>query len=309
MEAVKGARADVICSSGPPMSNHIASYLVSKRFRIPLIVDLRDPWTIRSSEVPSNGGITRRISQFFEQHVLHHAAAITVTTDHVARTLADSFPGIVGKIHVVLNGYDGDRRPAKAESGNRLSMLFAGELYVNRSPFEFLEAVERLLSRADVDASRLEIIFVGNCDSFQGVQLRDWMTGKRCDSVTRILPPVRAIELEPYTERATVLMNFSQGQSWAIPAKTYEHMASGREMLVFCERESATGRLIEGIPGVCMADPRDSAQLDDTLNDLYQRHVVEGVSRAPSEEAAAPFSRESQSDLFVNIVEEVAAGK
>ena len=37
---------------------------------------------------------------------------------------------------------DADRR---IDTGNRLAMVYAGELYLNRDPFPFLEAVSRLL--------------------------------------------------------------------------------------------------------------------------------------------------------------------
>jgi glycosyltransferase involved in cell wall biosynthesis len=272
-----------------------------------LIVDLRDPWAIGFAKAMMDRAFPLWVTRYFERRVLPHAAAITVTTDDLAQALVKAYPILQGKIHVVRNGYDGDPRPAMRATGHRLSILFAGELYVNRNPFEFLEAVERLLARTDADPSKVEVIFIGHCESFGDIRLRDWMSGKRCDAVTQVLPPVPASELLSYIERATLLINFAQGQPWAIPAKTYEHMASGHELLVLCESDSATGRLINGIAGVSVVDPRNAIQLDNTLNDLYRRHVVEGVPRAPSDEDAAPFSRKRQSELFVSLVESVHA--
>jgi hypothetical protein len=133
------------------------------------------------------------------------------------------------------------------------------------------------------------------------------MRGKRCDSITQVLPPVREDELESYIERATLLINFAQGQPWAIPAKTYEHMASGHELLVLSESDSATGKVVSGIAGVSVVDPRDPAQLDRVLSGLYRRHAVEGVANPPSDVDAGPFSRDRQSDVFVGVVEGVCA--
>jgi hypothetical protein len=303
----RSTHVDVVCSSGPPMSNHIAAYLVSKRCRIPLIVDLRDPWIFYDGEALMARGFPLKVTRYFERRVLPHAAVITVTADYLAQTLTRVYPQLQGKVHVVRNGYDGVRRLPMQETGHRLSILFAGELYLNRDPFGLLEGVERLLSRDDIDHSKVELVFIGLCESFRGIRLRDWMSGKRCESVTQILPPVRARELEPRIERATLLINFAQGSPMTIPAKTYDHMASGRELLIFCEADSATGKLLNGIAGVSIVDPRDATQIDRALEDCYRRHVIEGKSHVPSDEDAAPFSRSKQSELFVNLVETVCA--
>jgi hypothetical protein len=77
------------------------------------------------------------------------------------------------------------------------------------------------------------------------------------------------------------------------------------DLLIFCEPDGATAKLLDGIVGVSIVDPRDTAQMDRALHDLYRRHAIEGVPNVPSDEDAAKFSRRRQSEVFVCLVERV----
>ena len=103
-------------------------------------------------------------------------------------------------------------------------------------------------------------------------------------------------------DQATVLLNLAQDQLHQIPAKTYEHLASGREVLTICEANSDTGRLLASVEGVTCVEPNDAPRLRDVLRDLYQRHAVQGVPRVTQSEELQRFSRDSQLRHMESIV-------
>lgn len=291
-----------VVASGPPMTNLVAGLWVSWRCRIPLVADFRDPWVIgRLAQQPVQA-FDLWLRGKLERLIVMRADVIAVTTSELAAALLKSYPDIAGKLHVVRNGFDGELRPARSSTGNVLAILFAGEIYGNRNPFEFLEALERLLASADTDASRVTMTFVGQCATYRGRSLKEWMHGRKCDSVVSILPPVHASELSGLIERSTLLLNLTQQTPHGVPAKSYDHMASGREILILSEVGSPTAQLFGNISGVNLVDPADSAALDRMLGDLYQRHVVRGVATVPSEKQAMEFSRRRQSALFLRLV-------
>jgi hypothetical protein len=295
--------AQVVIASGPPMTNLLAGYWVARLRKIPFIADFRDPWYVGFERWPGPSALERRLRSAFERTLLEGSTAITVTTDPLAERLRASYASANVKIHVVRNGFDGSPRGASTATGHRLGFLYAGEIYMTRDPFPFLAALERLVSLPQVDSSRVSATFVGECASYRGMRLLAWLRGRKCEALVRVLEPVTPPIAQAMIAESSVLLNLAQASPLTVPAKTYEHLASGREMLVMCEAGGATARLVEGIPGVISVDPSDGASLDRALADLYRRHVIVGELTAPPASIVGEFSREVQTRKFFQLVQ------
>jgi head-tail adaptor len=189
------------------------------------------------------------------------------------------------------------------DTGGRLSILFAGVLYVRRTPYPLLAALEEVLSRPDVDPARVRLTFMGGkVGGFSDQALKGWIQHRRCAAVVRILPAQSAAAVAEEVAHATVLLNLAQQQHLHVPAKTYEHLAAGREVLVICEDDCETAQLVAGIRGVIQADQSNPVTLTQVLLDLYNRHVVTGTLRVPAEEDIRNFSRAQANERFGNVL-------
>jgi hypothetical protein len=294
----------LVLSSSPPPTVLWVGTLVARRLRIPHIADLRDPWSdaIAESHRPIELALTRRL----ERWVMRSAAAITSTGTRVANLLIQRQPELASKTFIVRNGFDEEVRQIGPDTGGRLAILFAGELYLNRDPFPLLHALERLVSRADVDPSKVKVTFMGRKTEYAGQSFIDWLDGKRCASVVNFLPPQSQEMVAKATLESTVVLNLAQHQPLSVPAKTFEHLASGRENLLLCEDESESAQLVSTIPGVVRIDPRNSEALDRVLFDLYDRHVRQRRLQAPSPQDVASFSRSAANEAFWQIIGSVA---
>jgi Glycosyl transferase 4-like domain len=296
----------LVFSSSPPPTVLWVGSLAARRLGVPHIVDLRDPWSdtllVFHPARPLELSLTRRI----EQWVMHSAAAITSTGANVADLLIRRQPALASKTFVVRNGYDGVVTRSSRQTGGRLAILFAGELYLNRDPFPLLHALERLLSRPDIDPSRITVTFMGRSTEFAGQPFAEWLVGKRCSSVVTFMPPQSQDTVAKAVLQSTVLLNLAQHQPLSVPAKTFEHLASGRENLLLCEDDSESAKIVAGLPGVTQVDPRNSAALDRVLLDLYERHVNQGQLSAPEEKDVAPFSRVIANETLRRIITSTA---
>lgn len=299
-----GARA--VVSSSPPKTVLLAGALTAKRLRIPHIADFRDPWTdsLRTDPQRRTDYLLQRP---LEKWVVHSAACVTSAGATVAKSLSEHYPAARDKIHVVRNGYDGEVPTASfTETGGRLAMLFAGDLYLGRDPFPLLGALEELLRRPDVDRSRVSLTMMGRVESYGEWSLSAWLLGKACASCVRLLPHLPSQAVAEEVCRATVLVNLAQQQPYSVPAKTYEHLISGRENLLVCENECETAQLVRGIHGVNQVDSRDPSALERSLYDLYQRHAVAGTMSGPTAEEVRKFSREGPNEQFWCLIEKAA---
>jgi glycosyltransferase involved in cell wall biosynthesis len=234
---------------------------------------------------------------------LRSAAAIVCTTPGLAKALIERGPAYRNKTHVITNGYDDAPRSLPTDTAHSLRILFAGEIYANRDPFPFLAAIDRLLARPEVRSDRISVKLVGRCESFRGQSLAEWMQGRRCRDVVEILPPVPPREVPQLVAQASVLLNLAHRQALQIPAKTFEQLVAGREVLVLCETHSDTARVVGGIPGVVQADPDSPAELDTALLDLYQRHAIDGKCVAPGAGDVMRFSRTTLNAQYLQLLQ------
>jgi len=298
-----GARA--VVSSSPPKTVLLAGALTARRLRIPHIADFRDPWTDSLSADPQQRA-EFLLQLPLERWVVRSAACVTSAGATVAKSLSSRYPAARHKVHVIRNGYDGEPQPAGVETGGRLSILFAGDLYLGRDPFPLLRALENLLQRPDVDPSRISLTLMGRVESYGNQSVSDWFTDRACASSVRLLPHLPPQAVAEEVSRATVLVNLAQQQPYSVPAKTYEHLISGREILLICEDECETAELVRGIRGVNQVDSRDPSALERALYDLYLRHAVEGRMTVPTAEEVRKYSREAPNEQFRCLIEQAA---
>jgi Glycosyl transferase 4-like domain len=297
----------VVLSSSPPPTVLWVGTLVAKRLRVPHIADLRDPWSDTLTVLHTAPTVELHLTRAIERWVMRSAAAITSTGSKTADLLVQRQPELAAKTFVVRNGYDQSVASASGDTGGRLAILFAGELYLNRDPFPLLQALERLVCRPEIDASRISATFMGRKTEFAGQSFAKWLEGKRCASVVTFMPPQPREVVAEAALRSTVLLNLAQDQPLSVPAKTFEHLASGRENLLLCEDDAESAQLVAGIPGVIQVDSRNPAALDRVLLDLYERHVNQGRLRAPVIEDIAAFSRDASNKDFWRIIQSLAS--
>ena len=83
---VRGGVHRAVLSSGPPHMAHEAARRVAAGARLPLIVDMRDPWSLLPMLHETHASLwwyteARR----YERHVLADAAIVIANTDHARR--------------------------------------------------------------------------------------------------------------------------------------------------------------------------------------------------------------------------------
>jgi Glycosyltransferase Family 4 len=301
--------ASVIVVSAPPISPLCAAVFTARKLKLPVIVDLRDPITdIGAADQERSRTGRWSMRRIVESYVIERADAVVTTTPGLRDRLRSRYPAASARISCIYNGFDGEMTPAKFNTENRLTIVFAGELYLNRNPFPFLEAVDRLLNHSGVDESRIRIIFAGECEFHGGISVRAWSSARPCGRVLKISSRLDARKLKELYEEATLLLSFAEGQPIQVPAKTFELLSLGREVLVACEPYSDTARIIAGIPGVFVLLLSETDQLDDLLRSIYHRHVVEGRMSPPTRESVFQYSRAIQNKRYCALIDRVALG-
>lgn len=154
-KAASGCRA--IWATSPPSGALCLALLLAGATRLPLVVDLRDPWHIDTPGFYPTAA-HRAVDVALERAVLTRAARVVVVTDAMRREYARRYPELDSRLSVIHNGYDPDdfgpapARPAPASEGI-CRIGYFGSLYQGRE--EGMRAVLRAAARLDrLEAAR-----------------------------------------------------------------------------------------------------------------------------------------------------------
>ncbi len=148
-QLIKAEGVEILFSSGPPHSAHIAAYLCKKRFGLPWVADLRDPWCDNPYELAlaSSAG---RLNSWLESKCLYLADLILTNTEPARDLLLRRYPAFSkDKVVTFPNGIDEEDFEGLSPCADMLPttspvLLHAGSLYSKRNPIAIFHALAEL---------------------------------------------------------------------------------------------------------------------------------------------------------------------
>jgi glycosyltransferase involved in cell wall biosynthesis len=263
---VRRLRPDMVVSSGPPHSAHVVARLAVAGTDVPLVVDLRDPWSNQSrawQHHPIYGRrIARRLVRRLERVALHRAGAVIANTSALRDMLLAVVPG--RSVHWLPNGVDPERLALqpRGEPSAGLTVAHVGTLYGGRDPRIVLQAFRALIARRpDLARAGARLCFAGHTEAEQAHHLAQ-ATGifglEDHVDVMGVLPAGEAVSLLRRSHLALVL---AQDQELQVPGKLYEAVYLGCRTVVVAEPDSASAKEAERL-GVQCVGPHDFQLLE-----------------------------------------------
>lgn len=300
-------RPALVVVSGPTFSTVAATAFVCRFSHTKLVVDFRDPWPRGNLKTPERvASLTAYINGALERFCVEHASAITTSSRRLAERLQARYPKASDRIHTIRNGFEESMKMLPPAPRNGLSLLYAGTIYLNRNPMPLLQSILELKGKGVLSSVNFEFRIVGNCKSWEGVDIPLWIASRQLDDLVRIIPPVGPRDIPDFIRQANVLVNFAQGQMDQVPAKLFEQLASYRKILLFSEPESETSMTCGDAPQVFRVDS-DVASISATLERLLrdqQRDIQDpDETTYPLEHFSRKYTNAKFEELFQSIIQ------
>jgi len=279
---------DLVYSSSPPVSAHIAAMRVARHAQVPWVADFRDLWTANPDYIAP--GWRRMLDRRLESRLLATANGIVTVSENLAAVLA-ARAGSGVPVQSIPNGYDeadfagitvGEQEP------KRFRIVHAGTFYGSRSPESFLRGVEQLLEREPAARDRLRIRLVGNVGSRFEPLLASFEA--RIPGVlerTGYVEHQRALaEIMSADALLLVIGGDNEGAAGVMTGKLFEYLRTGRPILLMGALGGEAARLIRD------AGAGETLGHDETSNvaALLSRWMA-GAAPQPVAERAAAYER------------------
>lgn len=233
-------RPDVVVATAPAVETLVAGHLLSHRYGLPLVCEMRDAWPDLVTYTPTlqrDGGVVGQIKGLIHGAITRmqrRSAEVVTTTREFARVLESRG---LEHVHVVRNGTLPEvfeQVPPRSTGHGELRALYMGNL--GRS--QGLDVVIRAAHNLQLLGLPVSVRLVGT-----GHARRSLISlNERLGGPVEILPSVAPAEVvEHYRWADTTIVSLRPWEpfAWTIPSKLYELLASGRHITGLLAGESA----------------------------------------------------------------------
>ena len=293
-----------VVSSGPPHMAHEAARHVAAAARLPLIVDMRDPWSLLPMLHETHASPWwYREARRHERHVLADASVVVANTDHARNGLAAAYPEARNRMITVLNGTDSYPVPP-SRRGGRFTIGFAGTVYLEQDVRNLMRASADVIRALSLTPADFGIDFIGDFGKPGELSIDAFAREAGIGNFVSVGPRRAHAEALEFLAQATMLVVFVGFGREFIPAKTFEYMRFDAWLLILTEPGSATAHLLHDTDAD-LVGPSDVAAIAAAIRTRYEMHrggvVPVRVARDDR------FSRAKQAEILLEAIDRVSS--
>jgi len=299
---------DLIYSSAPPFSSHLAAGMLSRLIGVPWVADFRDPWIGNTFARPL-GAPHRRLQAALERWMVSRADRSVFATRRIRDRYAQRYPALVDRFVAIPNGYDLEDLQRAAQRGSTpgsvaedtFRVVYTGSIYGSQELPILLDGVERLLGRRPELRERLRIELIG------------WMNSENQALASRRLPALdpavrhlgqmaRGDAIAHLASADAALLLMAPGRDQDVGTKAYEYIGLDRPILAVTPPGEARTTLAELDWGIAV-DPNPEGVADGL------ERIIDAPAPGRQADPERVYERRALSGRLAALFDEVLAGQ
>lgn len=306
---IKKNNVDVILCSGGSFVSFIIGFLLSKLFKIPIVLDYRDGWTLNTArETSQNNFIKNSIDRYIENKILKHAKKVIYPSKQLMEGYFNNFDiGLQNKSYVITNGYDSDDfrhfekvQQKKFTIAHIGSCDFEGRKWI---VMKFLDIV-KIMIRDNPDLKKhINFLFIGviPVDVIRKINDHDLSdiitTGNQVDYKS-------ALNFMHSSNALLLLVDYCKRIEFILSNKLFDYLKIGRPIIMFGPKNGASAEILKHVNVGKIIDymKLDNETMADNLN-LYITQILNGkIAHQPNSKAIERYSRKNLTERLANIL-------
>lgn len=299
-------RPQVIWSTYPIATAHLAALLLQRLSGLPWVADLRDPMIDASH--PS-GLLRRAVVGWIEARTVRHCARAVCTTPGAVRSYRARYPDVSSeRFQLIENGYDeqsfAGAVPAAPAPG-LFTLLHSGIVYPSeRDPRALFAALAALQASGEIDAGSFRLVL-------RAPVHEAWLARLAGEygiaALVEIAPalPYRAALAEMLGAGGLLVLQASNCNA-QIPAKLYEYLRAGRPLLGLADPDGDTAAALRAA-GIDTLAPLDCAAAIEAALRRFLALARAGKAPLAAPETVAAHERAARAAQLARLLDEVLA--
>ena len=237
---IQKEKIDAIVSVGPPHSSHLIGLKLSKRFKIPHIPVLIDPWVdIVYYKNLKRSSITKMVDNHFEKSVLQNARQVVFVNKSTEEDYEKKYSFLKGKSNVLYWGYDEeafkDLKTDKIRKDEKI-IVHAGNMFAYQNPKNFWKQIKIENDKGNIIAIR----FVGSVDK----EILDYLYSIDLKDKVQLKGFLPYKEMIKEILQADMLLVCST-EPRHVPGKLFEALRTGNPIIAFGNDNQEVKKIIK----------------------------------------------------------------
>ena len=290
LKICKKKKIDVIYTTSPPHSTHIAGLLLSKWLRIPWVADFRDPWTLNAyREESAIDALLLRAEKIMEKGLLRNASLILANTKANQKNLLMAFPFLDEKrvIHLPNGWEDFPERDHGKKENEVFTIVHSGTYYPRFKPYGLFHALAHwrngnLPPGSPPWDNNIRVILLGSGD----MATRKVVDDLGLQDIVEIRPWVALDEARKIMCQADALwasLGTGNESSTYIPSKLFEYFAARRPILGFFPEGEAADLIKQTNTGIVFTSDQPEPVIR-ALGEALEAKKKDGILYSPSKD-------------------------
>ncbi|MHA1965657.1 MAG: glycosyltransferase [Candidatus Thorarchaeota archaeon] len=301
-QIIKKGNFKAVVATAPPYSTLRVATALKSAYGIPIIADLRDPFTTNELiQFPSK--LHKLFYTQYERKLLKQFDHIITTNEAHSYDIKNTLGLKEPPVTLVTNGYDpGDFNfdPPKAPR-DRFVMGYVGSIYGKVSPRPFFQSLKLALQKNPEMRETSEVRFVGKMSAgFINSEARR----AGVDDIVHVDGYLSHDEAIRFYYNCHMLFILGGMVSRSFPAKVFEYAATGKPVVCFDDPEVFGDFIVRNNLGVSVngLKPQEGA---DKILDLYDAFKSGSPLTGSSKENAERFNRRRLTGDLTRVIESV----
>jgi glycosyltransferase involved in cell wall biosynthesis len=334
-EVLRTRKFDLLFVTAPPFSILPIAKNLSSKYNLPMVVDMRDAWSLWVSS-PYSNYFNFLQTKKRERETLNYASKVIVTSLQTIEDFKILHPNCEeSKFAYIPNGYD-DRiefYEVSYEPKDKIKIGYVGSFYYSpeardailqpfwkkkghrmlqfvprkedwlyRSPFFFLKSIKVLLDNNSSYKEKVEIHFAGNKPEWLDKMILDL----GLENIVHHAGFLNHKEIINFQSSCDFLLLTSSkvigGRDYSIAGKTFEYFTLGKPILGFVS-EGAQKDLLENSGMSVTFNPENTDENAEKLENLFSK----GVSLKINRSFLSDFHRRKLTQKLSEVFKEIAS--
>lgn len=302
VRVIRKERPQVVYITGGPFFPLIVAPIIKLLFRLPYVIDLRDPWKLARRANPTRG-FKARLGQvlinFVEPIVLRHAAKVICATSMLRKEHQSAYQKQSEKFFTITNGYDPDDfNDILPKQYKGFTIIYTGKFRRSEAfhdPAPIFQAIKILRERG----INVWFVHVGVREEEIITLAEDIGVGDAAEFVG----PKSHSEALSYAVGASLLLVIGSDRKMGLPVKMFDYMGCQRPLLALGYEGEEMLDVTREIFATTLLVSEGPEAIAEAIENVYNKPRVEQAKSLTQR-----YTREYLTEVLAKVFNEVITG-